>query len=220
MELHPAATDSTDDNITFLNGCTFSFSYNAHRIELWISNFSGAESLRVDGHVVSESRVWRKVSCHDIELDGQRLRVSIHIESLLKGPVFVVLSHLANNRFQPIAAKHLELWPAQPPAPVTTVSTRTKRLKTLGEVALAFAAGYFLSRHFDVFSWQFFLGIFVLIITAMTAEHWLKKVLARRNSEQQTTTAESSGQDVVVTPLDTTEIPAQIVAQIERHSAS
>ncbi len=68
-----------------LAGMKTFFDVGDHVIEVFLSSYSGKETVTVDGAVVSAKRNWRYRSSHEFTLDGDSYRVEVTIISMLKG---------------------------------------------------------------------------------------------------------------------------------------
>lgn len=204
---------TSSDKATFMNGCWFVFEYAGHSIELWMSSVTGMEAVRIDGVVVERTRSWRKMTYHDIEVAGHALRVSLHVDSILKGPVYAVLSEQLEGRFHPIAAKRLRVYwgnnkAAGESAEKTPREVWIKRLSNVFTFGISVGIGIFLAHHFEVFSWQFFGSLFLIMILAVSIEHWLKSLFGRSRA----TVPES---DMQIENLPLSELPIHLHTQAD-----
>lgn len=157
------------DEVSFLGGCRYLFSYQRHRIELWTSNFTGKEVVKVNGNIVSQARSYRKNNKHCFIVNGQPLVLEIRIDSLLKGPLYcTLLTQDATGQLHAYARKRLLFWPeplGAEDAPEKVKTSWWKRLLGFGEVALAFFVGAWLSRTYSFWSLDFWLILLAIAFT-------------------------------------------------------
>lgn len=212
--------------VSVFSGCRFSFLFCDHNIELWISNLTGAEQVRVNGVEVSRSRSWRKVSQHVIEVDGQALRITLIVKSLFKGPVYCVLSAMNSGQTQPIAAKQIIVWPASTEESHGTEAGKNSAkqkswhasLSTAIKVGFAFGVGIFMSRNFDLLSWQFLSGILGLMLLFGAVDYLRTKFFSgvRTAATQSPSSSTKTTSDwlMKVEPIAVSELPHYVTAKL------
>ena len=166
--MEASANQSSKDEVSFLRGNRYVFSYQHNRIEFWASSFTGKEVVKVNGKVVSEARSYRKRVQHRLSIGGQPLVLEWRIDSLLKGPIFCTLyTEDRAGQLQPHARKQMRFWTdlaSEQPEQEKVKPSWSKRLLGLGEVVLFGLVGFWLSRNNGFWSLDFWL---ILLAIAM-----------------------------------------------------
>ena len=83
--------ESKQKLISPIKGYAFDFECEGHRIDAWVSTFSGLERVFVDGTLVAEQRNFNKRSSNTFSVGNAKCSTSLDVESLLKGPFVCTL---------------------------------------------------------------------------------------------------------------------------------